>query len=72
MIRSLGNRIFQPWSEKFEALKSLASAEMRRIHRLYYCIKLRCMVMPTRFMFLKCVASMDTKARQPVPAQFAL
>ena len=39
-------------SEKFEALKSLASAEMRRIHRLYYCIKLRCMVMPTRFLFL--------------------
>merc|ERR1719389_1049050 len=58
-------------SEKFESLKSLAGAEMRRIHRLYYCIKLRCMVMPTRFTFLKAVASMDSNARQPVPGQFA-
>ena len=58
--------------QKFESLKSLAGAEMRRIHRLYYCIKLRCMVMPTRFMFLKSVASMDSNARQPVPAQFDL
>merc|ERR1719389_1197468 len=53
--------------EMFEALKSLAGAEMRRIHRLYYCIKLRCMVMPTRFKFLQSVASMDSNARQPVP-----
>merc|ERR1719311_170459 len=30
------------------------------------------MVMPTRFMFLKSVSSMDSNARQPVPAQFVL
>ena len=43
---------------------------MQRIHRLYYCIRLRCMVMPTRFAFLVAVASMSGTARQPVPAEF--
>ena len=57
-------------SEKFEALKSLAGAEMRRIHRLYYCVKLRCMVMPTRFAFLTAVPSTSATARQPVPERF--
>ena len=32
-------------ADKFAALQALVSAEMRRIHRLYYCIRLRCMVM---------------------------
>ena len=54
----------------FASLRSVVDAERRRIHRLYYCIKLRCMVMPTRFMVLKTVSSMDSNARQPVPAQF--
>ena len=56
--------------ELFTALQSLVNAEARRIHRLYYCIKLRCMVMPTRFAFLKSVASKDEQQRQPVPKNF--
>ena len=33
----------------FASLKSLVDAERRRIHRLFYCILLRCMVMPSRW-----------------------
>merc|ERR1719247_3348853 len=30
------------------------------------------MVMPTRFMYLKSVASMDSNVRQPIPSEFVL
>ena len=58
-------------AETFEALQSLVGAEMRRIHRLYYCILLRCMAMPTRFLVLTELDQEPSGApRQPVPAQF--
>jgi hypothetical protein len=56
---------------RFAALQSLVRAEMRRIHRLYYCILLRCMLMPTRFIYLHDVRSIQGAARQPVPEEFS-
>ena len=43
---------------------------MQRIHRLYYCTLLRCMVMPTRFTCLRNMRSLKEQPRQPVPEEF--
>merc|ERR1719506_3045972 len=56
-------------AEAFAALQLLVQAEMRRIHRLYYCCLLRCMVMPTRFAYLRDVRSTKgSTPRQPIPS----
>ena len=55
----------------FASLKSLVDAERRRIHRLFYCILLRCMVMPIRFEYLLGVRSTpEVRLQQPVPQEF--
>ena len=54
----------------FATLQSLVHAEMHRIHRLYYCTLLRCMVMPTRFTYLRDVQSLHVQPRQPIPEEF--
>merc|ERR1719160_1396119 len=55
--------------EAFAALQSLVNTEMRRIHRLYFCCLLRCMVMPTRFAYLRDVKSTKgSTPRQPIPS----
>ena len=55
----------------FASLQSLVGAERRRIHRLYYCTLLRCMVMPLRFACLRNVQSTPkTLVQQPVPERF--
>merc|ERR1719271_2066180 len=55
--------------EAFAALQSLVNTEMRRIHRLYFCCLLRCMVMPTRFAYLRDVRSTKgSTPRQPIPS----
>ena len=54
----------------FAALRSLARAEARRINHLYYCIRLRCMVMTTRYEYLAGVESFKTTSRQHVPDRF--
>jgi hypothetical protein len=41
----------------FKSLQALVDAERSRIHRLYFCILLRCMVMPVRFGYLRDVRS---------------
>jgi hypothetical protein len=55
---------------RFTSLQSLVRTEMKRIHRLYYCILLRTMLMPTRFLYLRDVRSISGTPRQPVPERF--
>ena len=66
-LQTATNKVGTNEGEKFAALQSLAKAEMRRIHHLYYCMRLRFSVMYVRFAFLNAIASQDGHPRQPVP-----
>jgi hypothetical protein len=52
------------------ALRSLATAEAKRINQLLYCVRLRAMIMPLRFQVLHDLQSLKANPRQPVPQEF--
>ena len=52
------------------ALRSLATAEAKRINQLLYCVRLRAMIMPLRYQVLHDLQSFSAKPRQPVPQEF--
>jgi hypothetical protein len=52
------------------ALRSLATAEAKRINQLLSCVRLRAMIMPLRYQVLHDLQSLPGKARQPVPQEF--
>ena len=53
--------------EAFAALRSLVRAEAQRINHLFYCVRLRCMIMPTRFACLVRLESTTSAAEPPGP-----
>merc|ERR1719238_1571773 len=52
------------------AVRSLATAEAKRINQLLYCVRLRAMIMPLRYQTLHALLSVSGKPRQPVPQEF--
>merc|ERR1719379_1222825 len=54
----------------WDAVRSLATAEAKRINQLLYCVRLRAMIMPLRYQALHDLPSVSAKPRQPVPPEF--
>ena len=52
-------------------MRSLGTAEAKRINQLLYCVRLRAMIMPLRYEILQSVESISSKPRQHVPPYFA-
>ena len=57
-------------SGAWAALRSLGTAEAKRINQLLYCVRLRAMIMPLRYEILQSVEPISSKPRQHVPPYF--
>merc|ERR1719281_1872206 len=66
----LQGHAFEAIDISWSAVRSLATAEARRINQLLYCVRLRAMIMPLRYQFLHDLPSVASKPRQPVPPEF--
>ena len=58
-------------SGAWAALRSLGTAEAKRINQLLYCVRLRAMIMPLRYELLQSVESISSNPRQHVPEAFS-
>ena len=60
----------QAITTSWAAVRSLGTAEAKRINKLLYCVRLRAMIMPLRYQILHDLPSVSAQPRHPVPVEF--